>query len=519
MDTMQMIVSVCCAAIAVTLFVCLWRVLNWVWFRPKKLEKLLRKQGLKGNSYRILFGDMKDSSRMIKEATAKPMNLFDDDVAPRILPFILDSIKKYGKNSFVWMGPNPQVLIMDPELIKEVLSKNYLYQKPRGNPFLALLVQGLVSFEEDKWAKHRKIVNPAFHLEKLKHMLPAFYLSCSEMLRKWEDVVPVGGSHEIDVWPDLQQLSCDVISRTAFGSSYEEGRKIFELQKEQAQHLIKASLSVYIPGWRFLPTKRNKRMKEINKNVRSSIRGIIDKRLKAMEAGEADNKDLLGILLESNFKEIEQHGNKKFGMTIEEVIEECKLFYFAGAETTSVLLIWTLVLLSRYQDWQARAREEVLQVFESGKPDFDGLNRLKVVTMILYESLRLYPPATSIIRRANKDIVLGEVSIPADVLISLPVIILQHDKEIWGEDANKFNPERFREGISSATKGQVTYFPFAWGPRICIGQNFAMLEAKMAVSMILQSFSFELSPSYTHAPQSIITMQPQFGCPLIFHKL
>ncbi|KAM3396012.1 hypothetical protein P3S68_005018 [Capsicum galapagoense] len=141
------------------------------------------------------------------------------------------------------------------------------------------------------------------------------------------------------------------------------------------------------------------------------------------------------------------------------------------------------------------------------------------VTMILYESLRLYPPATSIIRRANKDIVLGEVSIPADVLISLPVIILQHDKEIWGEDANKFNPERFREGISSATKGQVTYFPFAWGPRICIGQNFAMLEAKMAVSMILQSFSFELSPSYTHAPQSIITMQPQFGCPLIFHKL
>ncbi|KAF3677333.1 Cytochrome [Capsicum annuum] len=214
---------------------------------------------------------MKDSSMMIKEATSKHMNLFDDDVAPRILPFILETIKKYGKNSFVWMGPNPQVLIMGPELIKEVLSKNYLYQKPRGNPFLALLVRGLVSFEEDKWAKHRKIVNPAFHLEKLKHMLPAFYLSCSEMLRKWEDVVPVGGSHEIDVWPDLQQLSCDVISRTAFGSSYEEGRKIFELQNEQAQHLIQASRSVYIPGWRFLPTKWNRRMKEINKDVRSSI--------------------------------------------------------------------------------------------------------------------------------------------------------------------------------------------------------------------------------------------------------
>ncbi|MCD9560356.1 hypothetical protein HAX54_018978 [Datura stramonium] len=519
MYKIQMIVTVCCAAIVITLFMCLWKVLNWVWFRPKKLEKLLRKQGLKGNSYRILYGDMKDLSGMIKEANSKPMNLSDHDLAPRMVPFFIETIKKYGMNPFIWLGPRPQVLITDPELIKEVFSKINLYRKPRVNPLGSLFVQGLVSYEDDKWAKHRKLVNPAFHLEKLKHMLPAFYLSCSEMLSKWEETLSVEGSHEIDVWPHLQQLSCDVISRTAFGSSYEEGRKIFELQKEQAQYFIEALRSVYIPGWRFLPTKRNRRMKEIRKDVRSSIRSIIDKRLKAMEAGDADNEDLLGILLESNFKEIEQHGNKDFGMSIEEVIEECKLFYFAGAETTSVWLLWTLVLLSRYQDWQARAREEVSQVFGSQKPDFDGLNRLKVVTMILYESLRLYSPVIALNRRANEDTVLGEISIPAGVLVSLPVILLHHDKEIWGEDANKFNPERFKGGLLSATKGQVSYFPFSWGPRICIGQNFAMLEAKMALSMILQRFSFELSPSYTHAPQSIIIVQPQYGAPLIFHQL
>lgn len=152
------------------------------------------------------------------------------------------------------------------------------------------------------------------------------------MLSKWEDIVPVEGSHEIDVWPHLQQLTSDVISRTAFGSSYEEGRKIFELQNEQAQHFIEAIRSVYIPGGRFLPTKRSRRVKEINKDVWSLIRGIINKRLKAMEAGYADNEDLLGILLESNFKEIEQQDRKEdFGMSIDEIIEECKLFYFAGA--------------------------------------------------------------------------------------------------------------------------------------------------------------------------------------------
>ena len=139
--------------------------------------------------------------------------------------------------------------------------------------------------------------------------------------------------------------------------------------------------------------------------------------------------------------------------------------------------------------------------------------------MILYESLRLYSPITVLTRRVYEDITLGEVSLPTGVLVSLPMILLHHDKDIWGEDATKFNPERFSEGISSAAKGQVTYFPFAWGPRICIGQNFAILEAKMTLCMILQSFSFELSPSYTHAPQSLVTTQPQYGAPLIFHKL
>ena len=122
-------------------------------------------------------------------------------------------------------------------------------------------------------------------------------------------------------------------------------------------------------------------MKEIDHEIKSLVKNIIRKREKAMREGEAPNDDLLGILLESNFREIREHGNNKnMGMSIEDVTEECKLFYFVGQETTSVLLTWTMVLLSRFSDWQVRAREEVLQIFGNNNPDFDGLVHLKIVS-------------------------------------------------------------------------------------------------------------------------------------------
>nr|XP_007133221.1 hypothetical protein PHAVU_011G161600g [Phaseolus vulgaris]ESW05215.1 hypothetical protein PHAVU_011G161600g [Phaseolus vulgaris] len=183
-------------------------------------------------------------------------------------------------------------------------------------------------------------------------------------------------------------------------------------------------------------------------------------------------------------------------MTIEEVISECKLFYLAGQETTSSLLVWTLIMLSKYPDWQARAREAVLHVFGKQNPNFDGLSLLK-----------------------TKDMELGNLSLPAGVDVTMPILLFHKDGDIWGNDAKEFKPGRLSEGVAKATKGQISFYPFGCGPRICIGQNFAMLEAKIVLSLLLQNFSFELSPVYAHAPVLKLSLNPKLGAPLILQKL
>ncbi|VVA97641.1 unnamed protein product [Arabis nemorensis] len=491
-----------------------WRIVKWVWIKPKMLESYLKRQGLVGTPYTPLVGDIKRNVNMMMEARSKPINL-TDDITPRLLPLALKMLNSHGKTFFTWLGPVPSVTIMNPQLIKEVYNKVYDFPKTHTFPLAALITDGLANADGDKWAKHRRIINPAFHFEKIKNMVPAFYKSCNDVMCEWEKLVSSKGSScEIDVWPWIINLTGDVISRTAFGSSYKEGERIFILQKELAHLIIQVLGKNCIPGYRHFPTKNNRRIKTIVREIQGILKGIISNRVKARDAGEAPSGDVLDILLESNSGQTK--GNE---LTTEEIMEECKLFYFAGQETTSVLLAWTMVLLSQHQDWQARAREEVMQVFGDSNPDLEGINQLKVVRMIIYEVLRLYPPLIEMNRAVHKEIKLGDLTLPGGVQVHMPILLIHRDTKLWGNDASEFKPERFKDGISKATKNQVCFLPFGWGPRICIGQNFALLEAKMAMALILQRFSFELSPSYVHLPYKVFTIHPQFGAHLILHKL
>ncbi|XP_077229239.1 cytochrome P450 CYP72A616-like [Tasmannia lanceolata] len=497
------------------LFSWVMRIAYSIWWKPMKLGKQLKRQGIKGTTYKFFFGDMKEYGMSIMEAYSKPMNL-NHQTAPRLVPFIHQMVQTYGKICMIWYGPTPWVIISDPELMKEALSDKFGHiHKLQLNPLQRLLVQGLAGLEGEEWTERRRMINPAFHLEKLKGMVPSFSISSSELIKRWENLLGPQGFCELDVWPEFQNLTGDAISRTAFGSNYGEGKRIFQLQNEQAALAIDTFRMIYIPGFRFLPTQKNRRRMKLDKEIRSLLRDLIHKKEKSMQMGESGKDDLLGMLLQ--LKNENEAGNNV--LTNEEVIEECKLFYFAGQETTSVLLTWTMVLLAMNPSWQEKAREEVLQICGKSKPNSESINQFKIVTMILYEVLRLYPPLTMQIRHTYKRIKLGDISIPAGVDLLLQTLLIHHDPELWGKDSEDFKPERFSKGVSNAAKDQIAFFPFGWGPRICIGQNFAMIEAKMALAMILQHFSFELSPSYTHAPYSVVTLQPQHGVQIILHQL
>jgi PHYB activation tagged suppressor 1 len=178
-----------------------------------------------------------------------------------------------------------------------------------------------------------------------------------------------------------------------------------------------------------------------------------------------------------------------------------------------------MFLLSTHPEWQEKLREEVLTECGNDVPTGDMLNKLQLVNMFLLETLRLYAPVSAIHRRAGSDLEVGGIRVPEGTALAIPIATIHRDKEVWGEDANEFKPLRFEKGVTMAAKHPNALLSFSAGPRSCIGQNFAMIEAKAVIAVILQRFSFSLSPKYVHAPMDVITLRPKFGLPMILKSL
>ncbi|KAK7321746.1 hypothetical protein VNO77_32650 [Canavalia gladiata] len=496
--------------ILVLLLVLAARVLYSIIWVPWVIARHFRKQGIRGPSYRLIKGNADEIRNMYKEVQSKPMELCHD-IIERVCPFYHRWSRMYGKTVLYWHGWRPKLVISDPDIIKEILLKTgEWFERIDPNPSVKQFFgEGILMLKGEKWGVHRAIANQAFKLERIKSWIPEIIDSTKTMFYKWEDENKGVDEFEIEVSKDLEDLASDIISKVAFGSSYEEGKMIFELQ-DQHYHLVSlATRSVYFPGFRFLPTKKNRERKRLEKKTCELIRAIIEN---STHETEQNSENLLSLLMSSH-KFI---NNETQRLKLKEIIDDCKNFYMAGKETSATSLSWALLLLGINQEWQSQAREEVLGVLgPNTPPTIETLSDLKLVSLILQETLRLYPNPGALVRQATKRVKLGNFEIPAGTHLYLSITAVHHNTKLWGEDALEFNPMRFCE----PRKLSAPYFPFGLGPLFCVGQNLALVEMKIVLAMILQRYSFVVSPTYAHGPMLLMTVSPQYGMQIVFRRL
>ncbi|KAI3991263.1 hypothetical protein MKX01_034582 [Papaver californicum] len=313
------------------------------------------------------------------------------------------------------------------------------------------------------FAHQRKIIAPEFFMDKVKSMVGLMVKSAMPVMRSWEDeIVKQGGIAEIRV------------DEACFGSSCSQGTVIFAKLEELIKALYNTSSLVQIPALR-----------------------------------------LLQMILESDEEHLGQETAKNF------VVDNCKSIYVAGHETVASVATWTLMFLSSHTEWKTRARDEVLQnIPEESLPRADMLHKMKILTMVIQGKLRLLPPTTLVSRKAFEDLQFADIiTIPKGINFWIPISTVHRIPEIWGPDADKFNPERFAHGVFGACKIPQAYIPFGTGSRTCLGQKFAMAELKIVLSLTLSKFSFSLSPNYRHSPAFSIVIVPKHGMHLLVEKL
>ncbi|CAI9766928.1 unnamed protein product [Fraxinus pennsylvanica] len=494
-----------------------YETVSFYWLTPRCIQKIMEKQGVRGPEPRFLQGNIKDMASLVAKSTSQDMDSISHDIVGRLLPHFVVWSKLYGKRFIYWNGTEPRMCLTESELIKELLSKynsisGKSWRQQQGSKHF--IGKGLLMANGEDWYHQRHIIAPAFMGDKLKSY-SGYMVECTkQMLQSLENAVKKGQT-EFEIGEHMTRLTADIISRTEFDSNYEKGKQIFHLLT-LLQHLCaQASRHLCFPGSRFFPSKYNRDIKSLNEEVERLLMEIIQSRKDCIEIGRVSSygNDLLGTLLNEMQKRKSGSG---FSINLQLIMDECKTFFFAGHETTALLLTWTVMLLASNPSWQEKVRAEVNQVCNGGSPSVDQLLKLPLLNMVINESLRLYPPATVMPRMAFDDIKLGDLHIPKGLSIWIPVLAIHHSEEIWGKDVNEFNPARFAS--KSFAPGRH-FIPFAAGPRNCIGQSFALMEAKIILAMLISKFSFNISDNYRHAPVSVLTIKPKYGVQICLNPL
>ncbi|XP_015874490.3 cytochrome P450 714C2 [Ziziphus jujuba] len=497
----------------------LFKLCDALALKPRRLRSILQKQSISGPTPSFLLGNIPD---MVKKqpTVSKPPQEDEDkgmihNCPPLIFPHLVQWSKEYGPKFVFSLGNIPFLYLNEPEVLKEFSKYTPLnigkpcYVKAMFDP---LVGTGIAHANGTAWAHQRKLIAPEFFMDKVKGMTKLMVESAATtVVKPWHSLIEIeGGVADVIIDNYMTNFSRNVISRLCFGNNHSEGEQIF-LKLKALEEIMSKQGPLYgaFPMLRYIPTESNRETSKLKKESRALILKMINER-----KDKTTDKDLLQLILEA----AEKSGLSK-DATESFVVDNCKTMYLAGYDTTASSAMWVLMLLASNPIWQAKAREEVLQICGGQMPDNEMLPKMKTLTMVIQESLRLYPPAPVITREALEDVKFCGVHVPKGVNIWILTIALHYDPEIWGPDVNKFNPERFANGVSGSCKLPHVYVPFGAGPRVCLGQHFAMAELKILLALILSNFSFSLSPKYKHSPVIKVVMGPKDGMNLIIRKL
>lgn len=411
------------------------------------------------------------------------------------LPFHHENFEKFGDSFRVKVGmPGGVIFTRNPQIIRHVLQKNHRkYQKSKLQTVdLAKYIgRGLLTSNGEHWRVHRRMIQPAFHKKKLAGLLAIMDRAIEEELMRIRD------GEVSDVFPLMSDLAFQVVAKSLFSrSDIREPMKLLqEITERNQRMLIREMRQPYLNRWFKLSGKIRKHLRW-SEQARDILNTIIEERIISAES----KNDLLDMLLEARYED----GTP---MPRRQLIDEVMILFTAGHETTANALSFTLYFLAKNEQIQQKVYREVADLDFQRDSFSDQFKKLSYIQSCIEESLRLYPPAYVIDREAIEDDEIDGISLPKDSLVLMSVFELHRHREFW-KDPEVYKPERFEEMLPKEYANY--YYPFGAGPRMCIGNNFAMYEMLLTIARIVSRYKIsttldeiEINPLISLKPKTV----------------
>jgi cytochrome P450 len=391
------------------------------------------------------------------------------------------------------------VYVFRPDLIEEVLvTKNRDFGR---SLFFGLLRpvfgNGLLLAEGDSWLRQRRLVQPGFHRQRIAAYGAIMTAFADERLSRWKD------GDTIDIHAEMMAVTQAIVAKTLFDADVSDDSASVgdALHSVMSDFFIGMRRAVPLPRW--LPTRQNR---EARRAI-ARLDAVVYRMIAARRAAGEDRGDVLSMLLHA------QDADDGSRMTDRQVRDEIMTLFLAGHETTAVSLSWTWYLLARHPEVEARLVEELRGVLGGRLPTVGDLPRLRYTEMVVTESMRLYPPAYTITRRVAEPLEVGGHAIAPETVLVMSQWVVHRDGR-WFDEPAAFQPDRWENDLAKRLP-RYAYFPFGGGPRLCIGNTFALMEATLLLAAIAQRFGFRLAPGAVVKPMLSVTLRPAEGIPMI----